>query len=270
MGCAVPTANWAQSSLGFFPFLLPDVVPELLACPSAWLGDPNSPSSAKDAAQDRSSCPCHPGLPHSCRDRTQGAEGQSRDRGGLCQQVLSHSVVPSPRCHLAGQGMASTLCHSSASSAALQAPLAGEAWQGDDAEARDGCDGLCTTHTSQSRAGSEAGLDTSAKTSRESSKAAVPGSCSHQGSAACPGSGDGSWQGQELSIPSSMPALPSSWHPQVGAAASGGDAQGWQWDCSSRPWRSQWKPQSHSPTLTSCGAGGVPRARLRRETLGDT
>lgn len=76
MGCAVPTANWAQSSLGFFPFLLPDVVPELLACPSAWLGDPNSPSSAKDAAQDRSSCPCHPGLPHSCRDRTQGAENK--------------------------------------------------------------------------------------------------------------------------------------------------------------------------------------------------
>lgn len=266
MGCAVPTANWAQSSLGFFPFLLPDVVPELLACPSAWLGDPNSPSSAKDAAQDRSSCPCHPGLPHSCRDRTQGAENKVGCASRCSVTLLSppHAVTWQDR------GWHRPLCHSSASSAALQAPLAGEAWQGDDAEARDGCDGLCTTHTSQSRAGSEAGLDTSAKTSRESSKAAVPGSCSHQGSAACPGSGDGSWQGQELSIPSSMPALPSSWHPQVGAAASGGDAQGWQWDCSSRPWRSQWKPQSHSPTLTSCGAGGVPRARLGRETLGDT
>lgn len=34
-----------------------------------------------------------------------GAEGQSRDQGGLCQRVLSHSEVPSLLCHLAGQGL---------------------------------------------------------------------------------------------------------------------------------------------------------------------
>lgn len=324
MGCAVPTANRARSSLilSCICFLMLS-----LSCwpvPRCWqdvweiqiplLGTPSAREQLSQGmlqAQELQLCPqvspVTRGWPSGAGTRQRGLKDKAETRVGC----TSRCSVPSPRCHLAGQGM-DTLCHFPARPCCSPGPSGcrSRRREGDGAGARaghvcsDSCDGLCTTHTSHSREGSEAGLDSDGKTSRESCKGRVPGSCSRQGTAPCPGRGGGSsqrWQpcpraGTRLSLGlspghSQLFACPvltfltplecqteglSPRRVQQVQEGMPGPCQAVGAWCRSAavqglpPIPAMGFPlgaaPSHSPTLTSCGAGGGPRAGKASET----